>query len=65
MMFETYDPRPASKSFSTIYFRCESKKLTNVVECYKKTACIRSNIPLGPDVALIREALWKTGTQRG
>ena len=28
MMFETYDPRPASKSFSTIYFMWQSMKLT-------------------------------------
>ena len=30
MMFQTYDPRPASKSFSTIYFMWQSMKLTSV-----------------------------------
>jgi hypothetical protein len=42
MMVEIDDPRPASKSFSTVYFMWQSMKLTNVVECNKITACIRS-----------------------
>ena len=42
MMVEIDDPRPASKSFSTVYFMWQSMKLTNMVECYKITACIRS-----------------------
>ena len=40
MMFETYDPRPASKSFSTIYFMWQSMKLTSV-------ACIGSQHTTG------------------
>ena len=65
MMVEAHDPRPASKSFSTIDFMWQSKKLTNMVECYKTTACIRSQhtteARCGPD----QETLWKTGTQQG
>ena len=40
MMFETYDPRTASKSFSTIYFMWQSMKLTSV-------ACIGSQHTTG------------------
>ena len=40
MMFETFDPRPASKSFSTIYFMWQSMKLTSV-------ACIGSQHTTG------------------
>ena len=40
MMFETYYPRPASKSFSTIYFMWQSMKLTSV-------ACIGSQHTTG------------------
>ena len=40
MMFETYDPRPASKIFSTIYFMWQSIKLTSV-------ACIGSQHTTG------------------
>ena len=30
MMFETYDPKPVSKSFSTIYFMWQLMKLTGI-----------------------------------
>ena len=65
MMVETDDPRPASKSFSTIYFRWQSKKLTNMVECYKITACIRSQhttgASCGPDQESVVENRHTTG----
>ena len=65
MMVETDDPRPASKSFSNIYFMWQSKKLTNVVECYKITACIRSQhttgARCGPDQGTLVENRHTTG----
>ena len=65
MMIETDDPRPASKSLSTIYFMWQSKKLTNVVECYKITACIRSQhttgARCGPDQGTVVENRHTTG----
>jgi hypothetical protein len=65
MIVETDDPRPASKSFSTIYFMWQSKKLTNVVECYKITARIRSQhttgAGCGPDQGSVVETRHTTG----
>ena len=64
-MVETDDPRPASKSFSTMYFIWQSKKLTNVVECYKIMACIRSQhttgARCGPDQGSVVENRHTTG----